>query len=140
MLVLICITSVVSLISIMREMSIAERLSGWLATFHISLTFFTLVLSWLFMHTLFALYYAHAYYKADNNSVYPLDFPYEDEPDYWDFLYLALGIGATNSTTDISFTSRKLRRLATFHSVLSFFFNTAVLALVMEMAGSLISP
>lgn len=139
MMVLICVTSVFSIISIVREMSVALKLEGWLATFHISLTFFTLVLSWLFMHTLFALYYAHAYYKAENDSKFPMDFPYEDAPDYWDFLYLSLGMGATSSTADISFTSRKIRRVATFHSVLSFFFNTAVLALVMEMAGSLIS-
>ena len=98
-----------------------------------------MVVSWLFIHTLFALYYAHAYYEAENDSVYPLDFPYEDKPDYWDFVYFAFGIGATNATADISFTSKKLRRMGTFHSVLSFFFNVAVLALMIEMSASLVS-
>lgn len=139
MLVLVSITSVVSIIAIVREMSIGADLTGWRSAFHVGLTFMTLVVSWLFMHTLFALYYAHTYYDAENNSIYPLDFPYEDAPDYWDFVYFAFGIGATGQTADISFTSRKLRRVGTFHSVLSFFFNTAVLALMMEMAASLIS-
>lgn len=139
MLVLICITTVVSLVSVVREMSIGGDLTGWLASFHISLTFFTLVLSWLFMHILFALYYAHAFYEAENDSKYPLDFPYEDKPDYWDFVYFALGIGATGAVADISFTSRKLRRVGTFHSVLSFFFNASVLALLIEMSASIIA-
>ena len=79
------------------------------------------------------------FYDMNNNSIYPLDFPYEDNPDYWDFVYFSLGIGTTGQTADISFTSRKLRRVGTFHSVLSFFFNTAVLALMIEMSASLIS-
>lgn len=139
MLVLVVITSVVSIVTIIREMSIGAELVGWQTAFHVALTFITLVASWLFIHVLFALYYAHAYYDMNNNSIYPLDFPYEDNPDYWDFVYFSLGIGATGQTADISFTSRKLRRVGTFHSVLSFFFNTAVLALMIEMSASLIS-
>lgn len=139
MLVLVLITSVVSIVTIVREMSIGADLVGWQAAFHVALTFITLVASWLFIHVLFALYYAHAYYDMNNNSIYPLDFPYEDNPDYWDFVYFSLGIGTTGQTADISFTSRKLRRVGTFHSVLSFFFNTAVLALMIEMSASLIS-
>lgn len=139
MLVLVLITSVISIVTIVREMSIGAELVGWQAGFHVALTFVTLVASWLFIHVLFALYYAHAYYDMNNNSIYPLDFPYEDNPDYWDFVYFSLGIGATGQTADISFTSRKLRRVGTFHSVLSFFFNTAVLALMIEMSASLIA-
>lgn len=54
-------------------------------------------------------------------------------------MYFSLGIGASGQTSDISFTSRKLRRIGMFHGVLSFFFNTAVLALMMELTGSIIS-
>lgn len=139
MVVLVLMTSIVSIVAIVREMGIGADLAGYLAAFHVCLTFYTLVVSWLFIHTLFALYYAHAYYEAENDSVYPLDFPYEDKPDYWDFVYFAFGIGATNATADISFTSKKLRRMGTFHSVLSFFFNVAVLALMIEMSASLVS-
>lgn len=139
MLVLICTASIISIITIIQEMRIGADASGWLAGFHIGLTMFTLVLSWLFIHILFALYYAHGYYDSDNNDHYPLDFPYESKPDYWDFVYFSLGIGATGQTADISFTGRKLRRIGAFHSVLSFFFNTAVLALMIEMSASLIA-
>ncbi|WP_046700003.1 DUF1345 domain-containing protein [Moraxella bovoculi] len=96
-------------------------------------------MAWLFIHTLFALYYAHGYYDANNNEHYPLDFPYENIPDYWDLMYFSLGIGASGQASDICFTSRKLRRIGMFHGVLSLFFNTAVLALVMELTGSIIS-
>ena len=139
MLVLICLTSVVSIIAIVHEMRISAQMTGWLSMFHLAVTFGTLVMAWLFIHTLFALYYAHGYYDANNNEHYPLDFPYENSPDYWDFMYFSLGIGASGQTSDISFTSRKLRRIGMFHGVLSFFFNTAVLALMMELTGSIIS-
>lgn len=140
MLVLILITSIISMIAIINEMRISAQFDGWLSTLHVSITFATLIASWLFIHTLFALYYAHGYYDKAHDDKYPLDFPYENEPDYWDFWYFALGIGATGSVSDISFTSKKLRRVGTYHIVLSFFFNTAVLSLVMEMMGSLVSP
>lgn len=140
MLILILITSFVSMVAIINEMRISALYEGWLSTLHVCITFGTLIVSWLFIHTLFALYYAHGYYDAMPDDKYPLDFPYENNPDYWDFLYFALGIGATGGVPDVSFTSKKLRRIGTFHSVLSFFFNTAVLSLVMEMMGSLVSP
>nr|WP_196296303.1 DUF1345 domain-containing protein [Moraxella bovoculi] len=66
--------------------------------FHLAVTFGTLVMAWLFIRTLFALYYAHGYYDANNNEHYPLDFPYENSPDYWDFMYFSLGIGASGQT------------------------------------------
>lgn len=75
MLVLICCASVLSIITIIQEMRIGANTSGWIAGFHIGLKLFTLILSWLFIHTLFALYYAHGYYEADNNDHYPLIFP-----------------------------------------------------------------
>ncbi|AKG15373.2 DUF1345 domain-containing protein [Moraxella bovoculi] len=128
MLVLICLTSVLSIIAIVHEMRISAQMTGWLSMFHLAVTFGTLVMAWLFIHTLFALYYAHGYYDANNNEHYPLDFPYENIPDYWDLMYFSLGIGASGQASDISFTSRKLRRIGMFHGVLSLFFNTAVLA------------
>lgn len=140
MLVLILATSFISMIAIINEMRISAEFEGWLSTLHVCITFMTLIVSWLFIHTLFALYYAHGYYDDNPDDKYPLDFPYENNPDYWDFLYFALGIGATGGVSDVAFTSKKLRRIGTFHSVLSFFFNTAVLSLVMEMMGGLVSP
>jgi len=64
-------------------------------------------------------------------------FPGEDLPDYWDFLYFSLVIGMTSQVSDISIESRSLRRLALVHGVLSFIFNTAILALSINIIAGL---
>ena len=60
-----------------------------------------------------------------------------EQPDYWDFLYFSTSIGATSQTSDVAIKSRALRRLVTLHAIVSFFFNTAVLALTVNIAASL---
>ena len=87
----------------------------------------------------FALYYAHDYYLPDDggDAQGGLEFPGTEVPDYWDFLYFATSIGATSQTSDTAIKSHSLRRLVTLHSVIAFFFNTAVLALTVNIAASL---
>ncbi|MGH7025757.1 DUF1345 domain-containing protein [Brevundimonas sp.] len=100
-----------------------------------------IALSWLFVHVIFALHYAHAFYapaetgKGDRQG---LIFPGEDEADYWDFLHFALIIGVASQTADIQISSRRLRRIATLHSLVAFLFNTVILALAVNMAVSLL--
>ncbi len=111
---------------------------GWRAP----VTAGTLLLSWLTIHTLFALRYAHEYYTHGQTHLAPdrgLEFPNEPAPDYWDFLYFALVLGMTFQVSDVRITSRKFRRLATAHGVLAFIFNTAIIALSVNMAAGLIS-
>jgi uncharacterized membrane protein len=67
-----------------------------------------------------------------------LDFPTEKQPDYWDFLYFSLGIGMTCQVSDVPINSRLLRRLVLIHEVLTFFFNTVILALAINILASLI--
>jgi uncharacterized membrane protein len=100
----------------------------------------TVVASWTLTHTVFALHYAHHYYgdvegpsTADRGG---LAFPGTDLPDYWDFLYFALVIGMTCQVSDVQVTSRAMRRLALMHGALSFFFNTIVLALAVNLLAS----
>ncbi len=99
----------------------------------------TLMVSWTVTQVAFALHYAHDYYRPDpgSDAGYGLAFPGCEEPDYWDFLYFSTSIGATSQTSDTSIKSRALRRLVTLHSAVSFFFNTAVLALTVNIAASL---
>ena len=99
----------------------------------------TLMIAWTVMQVAFALHYAHDYYRPDpgSDAGYGLAFPGCEEPDYWDFLYFATSIGATSQTSDTSVKSRSLRRLVTLHSAVAFFFNTAVLALTVNIAASL---
>lgn len=95
----------------------------------------TVLLSWVFVHTVFTFTYAHDFYKECKG----LDFPNTPEPDYWDFAYFAFVIGATAQVSDVSITSSSIRRLALAHGIISFFFNTAVLAFGVNMAAGLVS-
>ncbi|MDB5569449.1 MAG: hypothetical protein JWN93_632 [Hyphomicrobiales bacterium] len=96
----------------------------------------TVVCSWFFVHTVFAIHYAHDYYGT--RRARGLAFPDETAPDYGDFLYFAFTIGAAAQTSDVSVTGRAMRRLVLAHTVLSFFFNTAVLALAINVGAGLI--
>jgi len=103
----------------------------------------TVVASWTVTHTLFALHYAHHYYGdgpapgADDDRG-GLDFPGGEQPDYWDFLYFSFVVGMTCQVSDVQVTSRPMRRMTLVHGVLSFFFNTVILALSVNLlAGSL---
>lgn len=99
----------------------------------------TIVISWSVTQVAFTLHYAHEYYRPgpDSDAGAGLDFPHSDTPDYWDFLYFATSIGATSQTSDTAIKSHNLRRLVTLHAVIAFFFNTAVLALTVNIAASL---
>jgi len=104
-----------------------------------ALAVFTLMISWTVTQVAFAFHYAHDYYRPDpgSDAGYGLSFPECEEPDYWDFLYFSTSIGATSQTSDTAIKSRSLRRLVTLHSAVAFFFNTAVLALTVNIAASL---
>ncbi|BAT56903.1 hypothetical protein NOS3756_59150 (plasmid) [Nostoc sp. NIES-3756] len=110
---------------------------------HIILSITTIVSSWLLVHTLFALQYAHSYYHNVSHNDHEqtsggLDFPDDRDPDYWDFLYFSFVIGMTSQVSDIQTTSSYMRRLALIHGVLSFFFNTSILAMSINIIASLI--
>jgi uncharacterized membrane protein len=98
----------------------------------------TVVLSWFFTHTLYAVHYAHVFYQPDDDGdgeLGGLHFPGDHEPDYLDFLYFSFVIGCATATADIDIRSRRMRRLAMVHGVLAFFYNTAVLALTINIAA-----
>jgi uncharacterized membrane protein len=97
----------------------------------------TILLSWIFVHTMFALHYAHDYYAgADDRG--GLDFPHDKTPDYWDFAYFAFTMGAASQTSDVAVTAKRMRRFVLAHTVLSFLFNTTVLALGVNVGASLL--
>ena len=103
----------------------------------VGLAIVTIALSWAFVHTIFALHYAHEFYdETDGRGLaFPGDAP---EPDYWDFMYFALVIGMTCQVSDVAITSREIRRMAAAHGVVAFIFNTAVLALTINLAATAI--
>jgi uncharacterized membrane protein len=107
---------------------------------HLLLALATIVLSWLLMHAVFGLRYAHRFY--DDSAIDAekhaggLKFPEEDLPDYRDFAYFSFVIGMTCQVSDVDVTSRKMRRLALLHGILSFGFNTVILALTINTVSS----
>ncbi len=100
----------------------------------------TIALSWAAVHTTFALHYAHDYYRGAKPG--GLQFPSgdkEDHADYWDFVYFSFVIGMTAQVSDVGITGKTIRRTATAHGIVSFIYNTALLALTVNIAASAIS-
>lgn len=141
-LLLVIAATSVSLFAIGFVLGNTKGMPGAIASLHIALSVLAIIGSWLLTHTAFALHYAHNYYSKDNSEqsseIGGLNFPSEDLPDYWDFLYFALVIGMTSQVSDVEISSRDLRRLALVHGVLSFFFNTVILALSINIIAGLI--
>lgn len=101
--------------------------------------FITIALSWAFIHTMFALHYAHEYYSVHSEKGGGgLIFPHCPEPTYWDFVYLSFSIGTSTEVSDIAITSRRIRRTATAHGIVSFFFNVTLIALTVGLIGDAI--
>src|SRR6266480_5831082 len=99
----------------------------------------TIALSWAAVHTVFALHYAHEFYRGAKPG--GLQFPSGDQhidADYWDFVYFSFVIGMTAQVSDVGITDRTIRRTATAHGIISFIFNTALVALMVNIAASAI--
>lgn len=99
----------------------------------------TILLSWAFIHSMFALHYAHEFYGDGRDGIVGgITFPDDSEPDYWDFCYFAFTIGMCAQVSDATISSKTIRRTALSHSVISFVFNAALLALTVNIAASAI--
>ncbi|MBS2031744.1 MAG: DUF1345 domain-containing protein [Deltaproteobacteria bacterium] len=89
--------------------------------------------AWCLTHSAFTLRYAHLYYRDDGNGEGGLDFPGRQAPDDLDFAYFSFTIGTCFQTSDVSISERIIRRTVLLHGVISFAFNTAILALVLNL-------
>lgn len=100
----------------------------------------TILLSWVFAHTVFAVHYAHDFYGDRASSLPPgLIFPGErPDPDYWDFLYFSFVVGMACQVSDVEVATQPWRRLVLAHGVMSFLFNTVVLALTINLLAGLL--
>ncbi|TCV93225.1 putative membrane protein [Luteibacter rhizovicinus] len=123
--------SVVVLVALGVELR-SDSASGLLG---IAVAGFSLLLSWLFMNTMFALHYAHACYSDATVEVEALQFPGTKVPDYWDFLYFAMVLGMTFQVSDVQIADHKLRRVALGHSVIAFFFNVIIIAITVNVVA-----
>jgi uncharacterized membrane protein len=113
--------------------------------YHIGFSIVSVVLSWALIHTIFTFRYARLFYtcrrkekgieKEDEGG---LQFPSEDSPDYLDFAYFSFVIGMTFQVSDVAITSRQIRHLALFHGLISFVYNTVILALSVNVIAGLV--
>jgi uncharacterized membrane protein len=124
--------SMFAILGLMRE---AKAAGGTTMLIEGILAGLTIVLSWLLAHTVFAVHYAHDYFNDLAENLPPgLNFPSEkDDPDYWDFLYFSFVIGMTAQVSDVQVLTQRWRRLVLAHGILSFLFNTVVLALSINL-------
>ncbi len=136
---LVAVAGVSSLVAIAFELTLVREAHGMLRLLHAALAGVTVLTSWAFIQTMFALHYAHDFYAALGRGTQGgLSFPGEETPDYFDFLYFSVVIGTSGQTADVSFTSRPMRRIGTVHCALAYLFNTTVLALLINIGASLI--
>jgi uncharacterized membrane protein len=135
-LVLTVLAALASLGAILAELGASPGAQR--APMQLALAGITLVLSWVFIHTIFALNYAHDYYGEHGGKKSGLNFPAEKQPDYWDFVYFAFVIGMTCQVSDVAVTSKLVRRTVNAHGIVSFFFNVALMALMVNIAASAI--
>lgn len=123
-----------SIAAIVLELGASHR-----AAPQLTLATVTIALSWAIVHTTFALHYAHDYYRGPKPG--GLQFPSGDQQekaDYWDFVYFSFVIGMTAQVSDVGITDKTIRRTVTAHGIISFVFNTALLALMVNIAASAI--
>ncbi|MBO0933428.1 DUF1345 domain-containing protein [Fibrella aquatilis] len=100
------------------------------------LSVITVLSSWTLLHTLFTLRYGHMYYRSNPGT--GLNFPDTENPDYQDFAYVAFGIGMTSQVADVGPTNQRFRRMVLQHSLISFGFNTLIIALSINVVASLL--
>jgi uncharacterized membrane protein len=136
-LTIITIAAVASLAAIVVELASAKGLGARAASVNYVLTAGTMIGGWFLIPTIFTLQYARYYHRPGHKT--PLKFPDgSHEIDYWDFLYFSFTIAVASQTSDVMVCSREARRTALVQSVLSFFFNAAVLGLSVNIAAGLL--
>jgi uncharacterized membrane protein len=137
LLVLTVVSALASLAAIFAELGASGSAGAGRQPAQLILAAVTIVLSWAFIHTMFALHYAHEFYdqEAGGGMAFPGGDP---EPDYWDFVYFSFVIGMTSQVSDVGVTSKSIRRTVTAHGIVAFVFNATLLALTVNIAASAI--
>jgi uncharacterized membrane protein len=137
-LAIVSTAAVVSLVGVVVELSAAKLPGAAHALPHVVIALTTVLGAWVLVPTMFALTYASVYYRVAAGQ--GLGFPGGGEgfkPDYVDFLYFAFTIAVASQTSDVTVTSQHMRRLVLLQALLSFGFNTAILAFTINLAASM---
>jgi uncharacterized membrane protein len=143
--ILVVSAAVVSLGAVIFLLKSPKEATDTQVTGHVLISIASVIISWWLVHTIFTMRYAHLYYTTnpDGDKKKPiggLQFPDEPEPDYLDFVYFSFVLGTTFQVSDVEISSRPIRRLALVHGLIAFAFNTAILALSINVVSGLVSP
>ena len=137
-LVIVTMAAIVSLGAVVYELSLAKAPGSAQAWPRLLYVLATVVGSWLMVPTLFALNYASLFYRQHEGV--GLQFPDTEKdfkPDYGDFLYFSFTMAVASQTSDVIVSTRAMRRLVLLQALLSFMFNTSILAFTINIAASL---
>jgi len=140
--VVIIAAALASFAAIALELSTAKAVAGSGAVHalpRLALTLITVTGSWLLLPTLFMLNYATLYYSAERGIGlhFPPDTDEDPRPSYGDFAYFSFTIAVALQTADVAITTTSMRQIVLAQSLLSFVFNTTILALVVNIAAGL---
>jgi uncharacterized membrane protein len=133
--------AVVAVVSLFRVLQSPEAPDA----LQLVLSLATVALGWFTIHTMTALHYAHLYWRPDGDTKAKekphggLEFPGGTEPGAYDFLYFAFVTGMTAQTSDVAITSTAMRKFNLIHGIVSFFFNTVLVAAAVNVVISLAS-
>ncbi|MFM0719661.1 DUF1345 domain-containing protein [Paraburkholderia strydomiana] len=134
----ICLATIASIAAIVMELASAKGTAGSSSAWHYLLTGLTLIGAWFLIPTIFTQHYARLYYDTDAKETALLFPDHKLQPNYWDFLYFSFTIAVASQTSDVVLRSRTIRRTALAQSILSFYFNVAVLGLCVNIAAGLL--
>jgi uncharacterized membrane protein len=140
----VIVASLISMVAIVFLLKLVKGQSSSIVTGHIVLSIAAVIISWWLVHTVFTLRYAHMYYDTDTDDGQPrkgggLEFPGGEEPDYLDFVYFSFVVGMTFQVSDVEISSREIRRLTWMHGLISFAFNTAIVALSINVISGMVA-
>jgi uncharacterized membrane protein len=142
----VIVASLMSLLAILFLLLSTKNQSDAVVTARVLLAMASVIVSWWLVHTIFTLRYAHMYYATDPDDdkklkhLGGLEFPGDEkEPDYLDFVYFSFVVGMTFQVSDVEISARSIRRLAWLHGLISFAFNTAIVALSINVISGMVS-
>ena len=142
-LIAVIVLSVVSLGGVAAMLNQPIGRPRWEVNLHMAASLLAVILSWLVVHIYFGLHYMRLYYDdaiVDGKLGYHkgLEFPHREMADFHDFMYYAFTISLCYSTSDISVTSTRIRRVTLLHAIFSFLFVTAIIGFVVNIISNVI--
>ncbi len=136
--------AIASFVGIFFQLPQLKEAHGTLKYLHMTLVIGTVISAWAFIQVMFALHYAHEFFirkdyvdRETLESSGGVRFPGEPNPEFLDFLYFSSVIGAAAATADVEIWSKTIRRMALVHTIVSYFFNAAILGLMINILAGL---